>query len=75
MTWPAPDRRDALGLVAPTTYMWGWCASCPCQMDWTTVATEVQARDAAHTYAVRCTLSQRRLVQCRRRARLERPVP
>lgn len=67
--WPAPDRRTALGFVERSTYGWGWCGSCCCHLDFATYGSVPSAREAAHSFAVRCVLAQRRLVQHRREQR------
>jgi hypothetical protein len=74
MTWPAPERRDCLGVVEATTYEWGWTARCACSLDFAVYTSLGTARDVARVYADRCELAQRRLVQHRRRYPLKRPA-
>jgi hypothetical protein len=70
MTWPAPERRECLATVEPTTYNWGWTARCACSLDWAMYTSPDTARDVARVYAERCELAQRRLVKHRREHRV-----
>lgn len=67
--WPAPNPRDCLARVESTTYAWGWAALCACFLDHGTYGNREAAREAAHTFAVRCALAQRRMANTRRARR------